>query len=85
MDDAVLAKESCSGLEIDYRRIRVDYSITQRPHTPTPGIYKGRLLRHREEEERNHRNRRSTSSSPGRRRRRPRSESRSSRGSRSRR
>ena len=37
-----MAKEQCTGLEIDGRRIRVDYSITQRPHTPTPGIYMGR-------------------------------------------
>jgi transformer-2 protein len=42
LEDAKLAKEQCTGLEIDGRRIRVDYSITQRPHTPTPGIYMGR-------------------------------------------
>jgi len=42
LEDAKLAKEQCTGLEIDSRRIRVDYSITQRPHTPTPGIYMGR-------------------------------------------
>ncbi|MCL4137644.1 UNVERIFIED_CONTAM: hypothetical protein GTU68_025437 [Idotea baltica] len=39
---ATNAKEDCTGMEIDGRRIRVDYSITQRPHTPTPGIYMGR-------------------------------------------
>lgn len=43
--DAKDAKESCSGMEIDHRRIRVDYSITQRPHEPTPGVYKGRSTR----------------------------------------
>lgn len=32
-------------MEIDHRRIRVDYSITQRPHEPTPGVYKGRSTR----------------------------------------
>lgn len=32
-------------MEIDYRRIRVDYSITSRPHEPTPGVYKGRSTR----------------------------------------
>lgn len=42
LEDAKVAKEQCTGLEIDGRRIRVDYSITQRPHTPTPGIYMGR-------------------------------------------
>ena len=36
------AKEHCNGLELDGRRIRVDYSITKRPHTPTPGVYMGK-------------------------------------------
>ncbi|XP_018017367.1 transformer-2 protein homolog beta isoform X2 [Hyalella azteca] len=39
---ATAAKEACTGMEIDRRRIRVDFSITQRAHTPTPGIYMGR-------------------------------------------
>lgn len=88
LEDAVLAKESCSGLEIDYRRIRVDYSITERPHTPTPGVYKGRKVRldRRDDDDRYPRRRRSESSgSSARRRRRPRSLSRSSRDSRGRR
>ncbi|MPC98180.1 Transformer-2 beta [Portunus trituberculatus] len=42
MEDATEAKQQCTGMEIDGRRIRVDYSITARPHTPTPGIYMGR-------------------------------------------
>ncbi|KAJ9575753.1 hypothetical protein L9F63_007399 [Diploptera punctata] len=41
-EDAKVAKEQCTGMEIDGRRIRVDFSITQRAHTPTPGIYMGR-------------------------------------------
>ncbi|XP_063364576.1 transformer-2 protein homolog alpha isoform X3 [Cydia amplana] len=41
-DDAKVAKNECTGMEIDGRRIRVDYSITQRAHTPTPGIYMGK-------------------------------------------
>ncbi|VVC90859.1 unnamed protein product [Leptidea sinapis] len=41
-DDAKIAKNECTGMEIDGRRIRVDYSITQRAHTPTPGIYMGK-------------------------------------------
>ncbi|XP_071442980.1 transformer-2 protein homolog alpha-like isoform X1 [Hetaerina americana] len=41
-EDAKAAKEQCTGMEIDGRRIRVDYSITQRAHTPTPGIYMGK-------------------------------------------
>ncbi len=34
-----------NGSELDGRRIRVDYSITKRPHTPTPGVYMGRPTR----------------------------------------
>lgn len=45
MSDAKAAKDACSGMEIDDRRIRVDYSITKRPHTPTPGVYMGRPTR----------------------------------------
>ena len=41
-DDAADAKERVNGMELDGRRIRVDFSITQRPHTPTPGVYVGR-------------------------------------------
>ncbi|CAG0885074.1 unnamed protein product [Darwinula stevensoni] len=29
-------------MDIDGRKIRVDYSITARAHTPTPGVYMGR-------------------------------------------
>ena len=39
------AKEQCNGLELDGRRIRVDYSITKRAHTPTPGVYMGKPTR----------------------------------------
>lgn len=39
---AVQAKEHANGMELDGRRIRVDFSITKRAHTPTPGIYMGR-------------------------------------------
>ncbi|XP_013396860.1 transformer-2 protein homolog beta isoform X2 [Lingula anatina] len=45
MEDAREAKETCNGTEIDGRRIRVDYSITERAHTPTPGIYLGKPTR----------------------------------------
>ncbi|XP_025096127.1 transformer-2 protein homolog alpha-like isoform X2 [Pomacea canaliculata] len=41
-EDAVEAKDRCNGIEIDGRRIRVDFSITERAHTPTPGIYLGK-------------------------------------------
>merc|ERR1712165_567809 len=41
-EDARAAKEAMCNQEIDGRRIRVDFSITKRPHTPTPGVYMGR-------------------------------------------
>ena len=41
-EDAKAAKEAMSDQEIDGRRIRVDFSITKRAHTPTPGVYMGR-------------------------------------------
>ncbi|XP_021378791.1 transformer-2 protein homolog alpha-like isoform X1 [Mizuhopecten yessoensis] len=42
IEDSIEAKDRCTGSEIDGRRIRVDYSITERAHTPTPGIYLGK-------------------------------------------
>ncbi|ORX88358.1 RNA-binding domain-containing protein [Basidiobolus meristosporus CBS 931.73] len=48
-EDAVRAKEKTNGLliplsyqELHGRRIRVDFSMTQKPHSPTPGQYMGR-------------------------------------------
>jgi len=41
-EDAKAAKETLNDQEIDGRRIRVDFSITKRAHTPTPGVYMGR-------------------------------------------
>ncbi|XP_055309611.1 transformer-2 sex-determining protein-like [Sitodiplosis mosellana] len=63
LSDAKDAKDACSGMEIDYRRIRVDYSITSRPHEPTPGVYKGRSTRQKSASHRSSR-RRSPSYSP---------------------
>jgi len=40
-EEAERAKDSATGMEMDGRRIRVDYSVTQRPHSPTPGRYYG--------------------------------------------
>jgi len=39
--DAADAKDRADGLELDGRRMRVDFSITKRAHTPTPGQYFG--------------------------------------------
>uniref|UniRef100_A0A673B4R2 Transformer-2 protein homolog alpha n=1 Tax=Sphaeramia orbicularis TaxID=375764 RepID=A0A673B4R2_9TELE len=41
-EDSKEAKDRANGMELDGRRIRVDFSITKRAHTPTPGIYMGR-------------------------------------------
>ncbi|KAH9520386.1 transformer 2 beta [Bulinus truncatus] len=40
--DAVEARKGTQGLVLDRRPIRVDYSFTTRPHSPTPGRYMGR-------------------------------------------
>lgn len=45
VEDAVEAKEMIAGTELDNHKIRVDFSITKRAHTPTPGIYLGRASR----------------------------------------
>ncbi|XP_054620610.1 transformer-2 protein homolog alpha [Dunckerocampus dactyliophorus] len=42
LEDSKKAMEQVNGMELDGRHIRVDYSLTKRPHTPTPGIYMGR-------------------------------------------
>ena len=40
--DAEDAKQAMNGYDMQGRKIRVDFSITKRPHTPTPGIYMGK-------------------------------------------
>jgi len=41
IQDAVNAKHILDCSEIDGKRMRVDFSITTREHTPTPGVYMG--------------------------------------------
>uniref|UniRef100_A0A182SW93 RRM domain-containing protein n=1 Tax=Anopheles maculatus TaxID=74869 RepID=A0A182SW93_9DIPT len=41
-EEASVARAHCNGLHIHGRRMRVDYSITEQPHAPTPGVYMGR-------------------------------------------
>ncbi|XP_055597581.1 transformer-2 protein homolog beta-like [Uranotaenia lowii] len=46
-EGATIAKEQCNGMTVHERSIRVDYSVTDRPHTPTPGIYMGERSKER--------------------------------------
>ncbi|KAL7035719.1 hypothetical protein ACKWTF_008522 [Chironomus riparius] len=41
VNDATEARRDCNGMRLNGKRIRVDYSITKRAHTPTPGVYMG--------------------------------------------
>ncbi|KAG9006612.1 hypothetical protein FRB94_000538 [Tulasnella sp. JGI-2019a] len=41
VEEATACIEKLNGIEIDGRRLRVDYSVTERPHQPTPGEYMG--------------------------------------------
>jgi len=41
IEDATEARNAMVDAEIDGKKIRVDFSITKRPHTPTPGHYMG--------------------------------------------
>ncbi|KXS10331.1 RNA-binding domain-containing protein [Gonapodya prolifera JEL478] len=70
IDDAQKAKEAMNDKEFNDRRMRVDYSLTIRPHSPTPGQYMGRPTERRDRY-------RNGSRSPSRRDRRDRDRSRS--------
>ena len=52
VDDATEARTALNGIELDGRKIRVDYSITKRAHTPTPGMYMGRPTSSRDDDRR---------------------------------
>ncbi|XP_053691774.1 transformer-2 protein homolog beta-like [Sabethes cyaneus] len=41
LEEASVAKVQCNGMVIHERTIRVDYSVTDKPHAPTPGVYMG--------------------------------------------
>jgi len=41
IEDATDAKKDAAGLDIHGHQIRIDYSITKRAHSPTPGVYMG--------------------------------------------
>ncbi|EIW62168.1 RNA-binding domain-containing protein, partial [Trametes versicolor FP-101664 SS1] len=44
-DEAGRCIKELNGVELNGRRIRVDYSVTDRPHAPTPGEYMGHRRR----------------------------------------
>jgi len=41
-ESAQRALEATNGMDLDGRNIRVAFSVTNRPHSPTPGCYMGR-------------------------------------------
>lgn len=41
VEEATKARDALNGIDLHGRQIRVDYSKTERPHTPTPGEYMG--------------------------------------------
>ncbi|KAF8164823.1 hypothetical protein B0H34DRAFT_779897 [Crassisporium funariophilum] len=41
VEDAARCIQELNGVDLNGRRIRVDYSVTDRPHAPTPGEYMG--------------------------------------------
>lgn len=43
-DDAEIARLKTNGLELNERKIRVDFSKTESAHTPTPGFYNGKPI-----------------------------------------
>lgn len=86
--DANHARKMLNGTELHGRELRVAFSTTARPHSPTPGFYKGNLVeriiqrnrsgrrrRRREVRRRRNRSRRTPSPFDSRRRRRSRSRS----------
>lgn len=42
-EDAKVAHTQANGIEIGDRQIRVDFSATEKPHDPTPGVYYGKV------------------------------------------
>ncbi|TFK43030.1 hypothetical protein BDQ12DRAFT_695396 [Crucibulum laeve] len=41
VEEATRCIQELNGVDLNGRRIRVDYSVTDRPHAPTPGEYMG--------------------------------------------
>jgi len=45
IEDATKAKETCNGMRLHGRNIRIDFSLTKKAHEPTPGQYMGKARR----------------------------------------
>ncbi|CAJ0570766.1 unnamed protein product, partial [Mesorhabditis spiculigera] len=63
--DATDARHEVNGVELDGRSLRVDYSVTDHAHEPTPGLYCGEARQR--DYDRRRRHKRSRSRSPPRR------------------
>jgi len=48
VEEATRCIQELNGIELNGRRIRVDYSVTDRPHAPTPGEYMGHRRAYRD-------------------------------------
>ncbi|KAG6336329.1 hypothetical protein ID866_2754 [Astraeus odoratus] len=48
VEEATRCIQELNGIELNGRRIRVDFSITDRPHAPTPGEYMGHRRSYRD-------------------------------------
>jgi len=46
-EDATKAKEALNGTKILGNQVRIDFSYTKKPHSPTPGRYMGKTSRSR--------------------------------------
>lgn len=58
-EDAEIARLKTNGLELNERKIRVDFSKTESAHNPTPGFYNGKPIEEvRREREDRYRSRR---------------------------
>jgi len=42
-EDATKAKESLNGMTLHGNKVRIDFSYTRQPHSPTPGRYMGKI------------------------------------------
>eukprot|EP01120_Amphizonella_sp_Union-15-10_P007340 TRINITY_DN2465_c0_g1_i1.p1 TRINITY_DN2465_c0_g1~~TRINITY_DN2465_c0_g1_i1.p1 ORF type:complete len:233 (+),score=2.99 TRINITY_DN2465_c0_g1_i1:87-785(+) len=44
VEHAIKARESLNGVNLQGRNIRIDFSWTRKPHSPTPGQYMGKIF-----------------------------------------